>query len=108
MNFVNEINSKKQEINRLTNDLNVTKNNNLVNKTKLEQYKQERINIINELNAKGYSHENLGSTIEQKINEMNNLLQQASAILYKQDFGVKDDVSIPTNNVDIPTKDFKF
>lgn len=99
MDLMSAINAKKNEISRYSNDVNKIKNENLVNKTKFEQFQQERQNIINELTESGYNVNELSSTINFKIKELDTLTTEIQNIIYAKEYNVRDSVNIPLKDM---------
>lgn len=96
------INNIKMNINKYEKEIDKYRNEFLVNKTKYNQYMEDRKALLSEIESKGYTIDDLNNTLSECYEEMNSIESQIKELLYTDKFNIKADIEIEeTNNVEI-------
>lgn len=99
MSILNDIEVLKGNITKHDNELNRLKNDFLINKTKFNQYKEEREAILNEMKENGFDIENLNESLQNLLNESKILEEKIKEMLYTDKYNIKSDVYIPEKSI---------
>lgn len=96
------INNIKMNINRYEKEIDKYRNEFLVNKTKYNQYMEDRKALLSEIESKGYTIDDLNNTLSECYEEMNSIESQIKELLYTDKFNIKADIEIEeTKDVEI-------
>lgn len=98
------INNIKMNINRYEKEIDKYRNEFLVNKTKYNQYMEDRKALLSEIESKGYTIDDLNNTLSECYEEMNSIESQIKELLYTDKFNIKADIEIEETK-DIEIKD---
>lgn len=96
------INNIKMNINKYEKEIDKHRNEFLVNKTKYNQYMEDRKALLSEIESKGYTIDDLNNTLSECYEEMNSIESQIKELLYTDKFNIKADIEIEeTKDVEI-------
>ena len=96
------INNIKMNINKYEKEIDKHRNEFLVNKTKYNQYMEDRKALLSEIESKGYTIDDLNNTLSECYEEMNSIESRIKELLYTDKFNIKADIEIEeTKDVEI-------
>lgn len=96
------INNIKMNINKYEKEIDKYRNEFLVNKTKYNQYMEDRKALLSEIESKGYTIDDLNNTLSECYEEMNSIESRIKELLYTDKFNIKADIEIEeTKDVEI-------
>lgn len=104
MDILKDIEILKGNIANHDNELNRLKNEFLVNKTKFNQYNEEKEALLKEMKDNGFEVENLNESLKNLLKESYSLEEKIKEMLYTEKYNVKADIDIPEKSIELQEK----
>lgn len=98
MSNIDIINGIKANISKYEKEIDRYRNEFLVNKTKYNQYMEDRKALLDEMDQKGYTLDNLNELLVDCHKEMDEIESKIKELLYTDKFNIKADIEIEESN----------